>query len=114
MKIFYRNWILYEAGYHGVGMSVTQVIRINNNNSDDDNNNNNNSNNNNRIERRKSRFFWYSLLTASQTDSNTHTLKRPGHNCVQIMCITLSTHHVQHAMCHAVRRDSSATKFDRV
>ena len=29
-------------------------------------------------------------------------------------CATSGAHHVQHAMCHAVRRDSSANKFDRV
>ena len=30
------------------------------------------------------------------------------------MCSTLRAYHVQHVVCHAVRRDSSAIKFDRV
>ena len=37
-----------------------------------------------------------------------------GCNCVQITCNTSSTYHVQLAVCHVVRRDSSATKFDRL
>ena len=41
-------------------------------------------------------------------------LKWPGCNCVQITCNTSSAHHVQHAVCHVVRRDSSAIKFYRV
>ena len=48
------------------------------NNNDDDNNNNDG---NNRIERRNSRFF-YNLLTAVRTVSNTHT------HSVQITCNT--------------------------
>ena len=32
---------------------------------------------------------------------------------MQIMCNTTSAQHVQH-VCHLVRRDSSAIKFDRV
>ena len=34
-------------------------------------------------------------------------------NHVQILC-NIRCNHVQHAMCHAVRRDSSAVKFDKV
>ena len=44
----------------------------------------------------------------------TYTLKWPRRNRVQITCNTSSANHVQHVMCHLVRRDSSATKFDRV
>ena len=48
---------------------------------------------------------FYNLLTAPRTVSNT-----PAHNRVQITCNTSSAYHVQ----HAVRRDSSAIKFDGV
>ena len=74
------------------------------------NNNNNNNNNNgdddddNPIERRNSRFL----------QSPTRTLKWPGRNPVQITFNTSSAYHVQPAVCHLVRRDSSAFKFDRV
>ena len=34
--------------------------------------------------------------------------------CVHITCNTSSAYHVQHAVCHFVRWDSSAIKFDRV
>ena len=33
---------------------------------------------------------------------------------MQITCNTSSAHHVQHVVCHVVRRGSSAIKFDRV
>ena len=52
---------------------------------------------------------FYNPLTALQTVSNTYA-QGPG----EIMCNTSSTYHVQHAVCHLVRRDSSAIKFDRV
>ena len=45
---------------------------------------------------------------------HTCTLKWPGRNGVQITCNTSSAYHVQPAVCHLVRRDSSATKSDRV
>ena len=57
--------------------------------------------------------IFYSLLTAPQTVSNT-TLKWPGCNGVHITCNTSNAYHLQHVMCHVVRRDSSAIKFDRV
>ena len=68
-------------------------------------------NNNNRIERRNSRFFTISSLRREL--SPTRMLKWPGRDRVQIMCNTSSAYHVQHAVCHFVRRDSSAIKFDR-
>ena len=46
--------------------------------------------------------------------SPARTLKWPGHNRVQITCNTSSAYHAQPAVCHLVRRDSSAIKFDRV
>ena len=42
------------------------------------------------------------------------TLKWPRHNGVKITCNTSSAYHVQRVVCHLVRRDSSAIKFDRV
>ena len=33
---------------------------------------------------------------------------------MKITCNTSSAYHVQHAVCHLVRRDSSAIMFDRV
>ena len=58
-------------------------------------------------------FFLNNLLTAPRTVSNTYA-RVPGHNRVQITRNTLSAYHVQPAVCHVVRRDSSAMKFDRV
>ena len=69
---------------------------------------------NNRIERCNSRFF-YNLLTAPRTISNTYALVAPAqslanhvqhieHLSLAVCCIT----------CQVVRRDSSAIKFDRV
>ena len=73
-----------------------------------------NNNNNNRIQRRYLRFF-YNLLTAPQTISNTHN---------QVARVQSCANHVQHierlsratccVTCHLVRRDNSAIKFDRV
>ena len=62
-----------------------------------------NDNNNNCIERRLHREL-----------SSTRTLKWPGRNRVQITWHTSSAFHVQHVVCHVVRRDSSAIKFNRV
>ena len=70
------------------------------------------NNNNDSIEKRNSRFFTISSLRRKL--SPTCTLKWPGCNCVQITCNTSGAYHVQHVMCHLVRRDSSAIKFDRV
>ena len=46
--------------------------------------------------------------------SPTRTRKWTGRNHVQITCNTSSAYHVQPAVYHLVRRDSSAIKFDRV
>ena len=46
--------------------------------------------------------------------SSTRTLKWPGRSRVQISCNTSGAHHVQRAVCHVTRRDSSATKFNSV
>ena len=46
--------------------------------------------------------------------SPTRTLKWSGRNRVQITCNTSGAYHVQHVVCHVVRRDSSAIKIDRV
>ena len=80
---------------------------------DDDDDNNNNNNNNNRIYRCKSRFFFYNLLIAPRTVSNTYAHVARAQSCAK---------HVQHierlsratcrVTCHVVRRDSSAIKFD--
>ena len=73
-------------------------------------NNNNNNNNNNWFERRDSICFTISSLRCKL--SPTCTLKWPGLNCVQIMCNTGTAHHMQHVVCHLVRRDSSAIKVE--
>ena len=44
----------------------------------------------------------------------TRTFKWPRCHREQITCNTLSAYHAQRVVCHLVRRDSSATKFDRV
>ena len=72
----------------------------------------NNNNDHNRIERSDSRFF--TISSQSRELSPTRTLKWPGRNRVQITCNTSSAYHVQPAVCHLVRRDSPAVKFDRV
>ena len=61
----------------------------------------------------------YNLLTAPRTVSNTYAQMTRTHSCAnhvqhQITCNTSSAYHVQHVVCHLVRRDSSAVKFDRV
>ena len=64
------------------------------------------------IQRRSLRFFTISSLRREL--SPTRTLKWPRHNPVQITYNnTSSAYHVQH-VCHLVRRDGSAIKFDRV
>ena len=45
---------------------------------------------------------------------STRTFKWPVCDRAQITCNTSSAYRVQHAVCHLVRRDSSAVKFDRV
>ena len=90
---------------------TSEWIMINSNN-----NNNNNDNNNNRTEKRKSRFLQSPCcqpLAAPRTVSNTYA-QRSGSNRVHITRNTSSAHHVLHVVCHVVRRDGSAIKFDRV
>ena len=70
------------------------------------NNNNNNNNNNNIIQRPNSRIFTISSLL--HEPSPTCTLKWPVHDIMHLSCATC------HVTCHAVRRDSSGIKFDRV
>ena len=53
---------------------------------------------------------FYNLFTAPEP-SPTRTLKRSWRKSVQITCNTSSAYHVQR-VCHVVRRDSSAIKFD--
>ena len=60
----------------------------------------NNNTNNNRIQRCNSRFLTISSLR--HEPSPAHMLKWTRCNCVQIMCNTSSTHHVQHVMLCAV------------
>ena len=57
-------------------------------------------------------FFTISSLRSEL--SPTRTLEWPKHNRVKITCNTSSAYHVQRVVCHLVRRDSSAIKFDRV
>ena len=52
--------------------------------------------------------------TVALSGSLTNILKWPGRSRVQTMCNTSSTYHAQHVVCHIVRKDNSATKFDRV
>ena len=61
------------------------------------------TNNNNNIQRSNSRSF--SLLTTSQTVSRTFD---------QMAMAPICENHVQHVVCHVVRRDSSTIKYDRV
>ena len=69
--------------------------------------------NNNCIERHNLRFF-FTISSLRHELSTTHMLKWPGHSHMQITCNTLNAYHVQHVMCHVVRRDSTAIKFDRL
>ena len=66
----------------------------------------------NRIERRNSRFL-QSPNCATNCLQHVHS-KDQGCNRVQIMNITSRAYHVQHVVCHVVRRDRSSVKFDRV
>ena len=74
--------------------------------------NGDNNNDDIRTERRNSR-----CLQSSHCATNCLQHVRssgPGRIRVKITCKTSSTCHVQHAVCHLVRRDSSAFKSDRV
>ena len=57
-------------------------------------------------------FFTISSLRRDL--SLTRTLKWPRRNRVKITRNTSRAYHVQHVVCHVVRRDSSAIKFDRI
>ena len=73
----------------------------------------NGNDNDDSIQKRKSRFF----LTISSLRLElfpTCTLEWPRSNRARITRNASSSYHVQHVMCHLVRRDSSAVKFDRV
>ena len=80
-------------------------------NSKSNNNNNNNNNRKNETQRRNYRFFFYNLTAPL---SSTRTLKRQGRNSVKVRCNISSAYHMQHAVCHVVRRDSAAVKSDRI
>ena len=51
------------------------------------------------------------LLTAPQTVFNAHA-QVARRNRMLITCNTSGAHHVEYVVCHVVRIDSSATKFD--
>ena len=72
---------------------------------------------NNCIQRCSSRFFFsYNLLAAPRAVSKTYAqvAKCPRHHRVKITSSgTSSAYQVQRVVCHLVRRDSSAFKFDR-
>ena len=57
--------------------------------------------------------FFLTISSLRPELSPTRTLKWPGCNRMEVMCNTSGAHHV-HVMCHMVRRDTSAIKFDRV
>ena len=59
-------------------------------------------------------FEIFTISSLRRELSPTRTLKWLGRKRVQITCNTSSAYHVQPAVCHLVRRDSSAIKFDRV
>ena len=73
----------------------------------------NNNNNNNRSERRNLRFF-YNLLTALRTVSNTDAQVARTRSCANHMQHIERLSRATCDTCHVVRRDSSAIKFDRV
>ena len=84
---------------------------------DNHNNNNSSGNNNNNIiivMAWKAQFKIFTISSLHWELSPTCTFKWPGRNYVQIMCNTSIVHHMPHAVCHLVQRDSSAIKFDRV
>ena len=62
----------------------------------------------------KRAFVFCTISSLCRELSPTCSLKWPGRNCVQIMCNTLGTHHVQHVVCHVLWRERAAIKFDRV
>ena len=71
-----------------------------------------NNNNKPRIERLNSRYFTMSPLRHKL--SPMRALKWPGRSRMQITSNTSRVYHMQHVVCHVVRRDSSAIKSDKV
>ena len=74
-------------------------------------NNNNTSNNNILIIitfKGANQDFFFTILSVRREPSPTRTLKRPGHNHVQITCNTSSAYHVQHAVLHATWYEGTA------
>ena len=59
-------------------------------------------------------FFFFTIPSQRRELSPTRTLKWPGRNRVQITRNTSSAYHVRQAVCHLLRRYSSAVKCDRV
>ena len=57
-------------------------------------------------------FFVFTSSSLRRELSSKATLKWTVRSRVQITCNTPGVYHVQHAVCHAARRDSSATKFN--
>ena len=57
--------------------------------------------------------FFYNLLTAPRTVSNT-LAEVARRSRVQITCKTSGAHHVQQVVCRVVRSDGTAIKLDRV
>ena len=55
-------------------------------------------------------FFFFTISSEHRELSPTSTLRWPGQNRAQITCSTWSAYHVQHVVCHVVRRDNSAVK----
>ena len=62
----------------------------------------------------KAQFEIVTISSLRRELSPARTLKWPGRSRVQITCSTPSAYHVEHAVCHLVRRHSSAIKFDKV
>ena len=75
-----------KATLHSLPWNKIAILYLKRNNTLQLRTNNNNNNNNNRIQRRYSRFF-YNLLTAPRTVSNTYAKVTRAQSCVN---------HVQH------------------
>ena len=90
----------------------------NNNDDDDDDDNDDDDDdkvddsNTDSIERHKSRFF--TIYPLHRLMSPTRLPKWRGRNRVQITCNTPSAHHARRVVCHVVRRESPAIKFEGV
>ena len=73
-----------------------------------------NDNDNNDCIERHDQFKIFTISSLRRELFPARTLKWPGRNCVQITCNTSGAHDVQHVVCHVVRRDRTAIKFDKV